>query len=213
MTSWINFAPDPVSGLKLLSTYGEVATNSPSFVIPSGAIYTEALPLPVPLNGIVDNWSEAFDYQLNQFYRADNDLNLFLKPITNWYQLGTLYGEEEINWVKINFTGMQALYYQLTPQLQSLLNVGYPGKEVQAPLTWEQIQERGVTIINELTPWVNSAVITGTPVDPSVVAVQEVAANPQGYYTSPYQAAPYFRLGAAGVALNLGEPWPPAIPD
>lgn len=211
MTSWITWGENAL-GQRTLAGYGGIDGNRPE-LIPSSSTPSELVALPSPLNQFCSNWNEAFQSGLTQFYVAPaTSTVLQLVPITSYYYPVSAYDTDPLYIIVVKRPGETDWYGEETPVVRSFFTQAYPGKEIDPPLTWDDIKRRGLDIIGqELTPYVNSSVITGEPIDPSVIAVQAVCADPESEYVSPMDALPNFQQGAAGVALNLGQSWPPPL--
>lgn len=208
MSNYLCFYTD---GQGYIRIGGLGTTTGDSAVLPSNSVDADTFPLPDPLNQVCSTWGQAFEYQLTQFYIANAQYELSLVPMDEYYQCLSMTSTDELSMYYLNLSGYPGFYTISSPQLLNFLSLAYPGKEVSAPISWDDINQQGVNIITSLTPWINSSIATGTPVDPSVVAVQAVAANPQSAYNTPDEAYVYFRQGAAGLALNLGVSWPPPL--
>lgn len=209
--SWLTFQEDE-TGLIKLSGYG--ATEGEDYEIPAGSVSTDDIAVPYPLNTFCQTWAEAATYPpLNEFYYLDQNDELQLIPITSYYIPLTAFSYDELELYIVEASpDLEFLVRRDSPQVDLFFSLAYPDEYAIGPMTWETIKERGKDIIgSELTPYVTSSIVTNTPIDPSVTAVQAVCVNPEDTYETPLEALPHFQGGAAGIALNLGDPWPPPL--
>lgn len=212
MTSWISFSENSL-GLRVVDGYAEVDEDNVER-IPQGSYNTADVPLPSPLSSLFPNWNEAIQSGLTSFYYvSQQEIEFFLLPIESYYFPVSAWEPEPLLTITVDFGGGEFRYLEQSDVNTLFFQLAYPTKLVNPPLSWEDLTNRGKQIIAlDLAPYANSSVITGDPVDSSVVFVQNVCVNPESQYDSPMEALPDFQRGAAGIALSLGQPWPPALP-
>lgn len=212
MTAYVTWRTNG-SGEKFLDTYSTIAGDKPELIPPQG-VNADEVAIPYPLDVIFGTWEGVFSTPLSQlFYAPAGTTVLQLVPITSWHYVVTTYDLGPPSFIVVNFLpGEGFLRIQVTPEIEQFFPLAYPGLEVDPPLSWGEIKDRGRSIIvTDLLPYVTSSAITGDPVAPSVVAVQSVCVDPESSYATPLDALPDFQSGAIGIAITAGYPWPPPL--
>lgn len=210
MASWIGTFPEEF-GYRIAAHLGTCNTLNPDFQIPYGDISIEGLAIPSPLDSIVNNWADVFNYQLSPFLQFDSSDQLSFIPVSSWYTPYNLDSVEPYQVAYIERTNYPGVQIASNIQILDLLQSQYTLQEVAAPLTWQMINDRCIQIISSLSLYVTNSLAAGLPISASVTNVNNVCADPEGYWSSPEEALIYVRLGAEGVSLSLGQSWPPPM--
>lgn len=208
MVAWIGTLPEQ-SGLRIASYYAVCNTNNPDYTVPSGEIDAESLAVPAPLQAIVDTWADVFTYGLSNFVAFDSLGEVSMAPMDSWYYSLNPYSNEDVSNAIYTLTGYAAQAIILNEKTQELLTTYYSSFETTPPVDWTDLDRAFQNIQLGLGAWANDSVISGNPVDATVVTVRDICVDPQSYYATPEEALSWVKLGADGLASSQGLVMPP----
>lgn len=185
---------------------------------PPNTVLLSAVTMPPELDAIFQgDWESALQSGFVCLYSFNPSLStLELIPVDSWYSRYPLEGTEDLdNPNNITYTTSTGRVGFVDSLLSYQFFTGaYPTVEVNMPISWDQMRVVGRNIISgELGLYSNAYIITNTPMPSNLQAVYATCSNPESSYTTPEEAWISMRQGAPGVALSLGESWPPALPS
>lgn len=185
--------------------------------LPDNTVSAYSVPIPTELNQIFTSWPDFLEAGASQLFTFHPSTEL-LSPVPidlwySWYPVTNADSLDNPNNIRFQQTGLGETSSYLGSRGYEVFQALHPTLQVQQPISWGDAELAGKAVLSGLLYYSQPYSITGTPMDPSIVSVYQVATNPQGTYETPEEAVQYLRLGPEGVALNLGLSWPPPMPE
>lgn len=184
---------------------------------PPSTIPESEVELPPVLQGIYGNWETAIESGFLSFYSYNSSTKTLEQvPINFWYSNTSTVGTEDLddpNNILYSYLPGGRVYANVSPDSHQFFSLAYPAQQVDQPLTWESASYSGKSVIAAMLIYLAAYTAVNQPVPDSLTQIYLRAAFPQEYYDTPQEAINVYRLGPDGVALTLGESWPPEFPS
>lgn len=197
---------------------GLVLTSRSSYpyeiTLPPSSFLYEDLTFPSQLSFLNGNWDLAFEGGYLSYFTVSPTGILTLRVVDSWLQLIPMEAPMDTYGLEISFQADPGNLLCPSPntELISFLTTNYASEEIPYPWTWEIAQNRANGLIGDMNPYVTNYLVAAQPFPDVIVNIQGELVDVQATWSTPTEAIFEMRLGLDGLALSLGESWPPPPP-
>lgn len=182
--------------------------------IPMGAVSEALVPLNPTLSGLCQNWVEAIEKGYHRFFTVDTFTgSTSLIPISSW----VVEKDNEMTTSRVVLTdGLGSHVIYPYPDFQGIITIlqsNYSASEIPFEYTWPQAQAYADNLLIGVQPYISDYLVAGQPFDSSITTVWDNLKDVSSNYTTPEEAISEMQGGLNGIAISLGQSWPPVDPS
>lgn len=182
-------------------------------LLPNGCFFPSQLVFPPELSTFGGDWYAAWESRLLLFFTL-NSSNLVLRNVEYWTSLLPTEAPFDPMFIDVKFSAEDNYYrFPYESPYTDFLTTNYSAQEVPYTWDWTFAQDRANDLISQMSPYVTNYLVMGQPFPTDITAIQANLMDVQSTYSTPNEAVEAMGLGLPGLALSLGQQWPPANPS